>query len=387
MKTRPELKTNPADVPEFTFVLGRVHDKIGGPTRTIWGYVEGLEGDGVITRIVGLGSSADMETSFAEARASSLLGLDGGRWAQLKGLYRLYQGQHEGATLAVVGVWHLAFFAIGLFTTVRRLTGRTPPVPVILIPTMSLTDYDWSKRRRIKTLIRPLVSLILKRIDGVIFASTGEHDESSPATWERAEIILHPSVSISSSFVKMELPRDIDILFVGRIAPQKDIPLLFRSLTSLPPGATLHIVGDGHRDYVNEMKSEAERLGVASRVIWHGWKSHEETLKFFGRARVVAVTSLVENYCHAAVEALVAEADLVLVNRVMSAPDFAGLADIDVTEPKPELFASALLHRLKTWDARADNRKASASAIRQACSPDGAARRLREFISSPRINV
>lgn len=365
---------------EVTFALGRVHDKIGGPTRTIWGYVQGLEAQGTRTRIAGIGTTADLESSFADAGATKLSAIGGGVFPTLVELFKLYR--NSASAIVIVGVWHLPFFWLGGLKIASKIAPWLGSPRMILVPTMSLTSYDWAKHRLLKLCSSPFVRFILQSIDGVVFASTGELEASRPRSWSRSQVILHPSVSISSYAPSHpDVARDIDVLFVGRLDAQKDLPLLLRSFSQLHGEHVLHIVGDGAPDYVNELKWHAEQLGIQNRVIWHGWKSHTETLGLFARARVVAVTSVVENYCHAAVEALVAETDLVLVERVMSAKDFARLADIDVTPAHSAAVASAMQSRLESWVNRRKSRKGSAEEIRHACDPRVAARALSTFIS------
>lgn len=366
----------------YTFVLGRVHDKIGGPTRTIWGYVEGLESIDARTKIVGLGTAGEMTKNFSGSKATELLGISGTIAAKAQALFRIYRNQQPGDAIVVVGAWHLSFFVIGILRVLSNLLPRHRSRPVILIPTMSLTTYDWAKHRFVKRCLRPVVGIILSKIDGVVFASTGERDLSGPQSWRRSEVILHPSVSITAETTKSTGLRDLDVLFVGRLDPQKDLPLLFKGFADLKDQSSLHLVGDGDPEYVSTLKEEASKLGISSKVVWHGWKTHSETLEYFRRSRVVAVTSLVENYCHAAVEALVAEADLVLVDRVMSAADFARLADIDVTPASRDDLAQSLKSRLASWSDRSEVRRRSSSAISHACSPVGAASALRNFVAN-----
>ncbi|MFF1252985.1 glycosyltransferase family 4 protein [Pseudarthrobacter sp. NPDC058329] len=367
------------DAIEFTFVLGRVHDKIGGPTRTIWGYVEGLEARGRSTRVAGLGSPETLAGSFGQAKTQDLLAISGRAYEAWKVLYQLYRRQTPASALVIVGVWHLPFFVLGFLRVLSMVYPALGRHRILLIPTMSLTEYDWAKHRAVKSCIKPLVSLILRSMDGIIFASSGELELSSPRTWQRAEVVLHPSVSTNSA--PGSFARDLDVLFVGRLDPQKDIPLLLESFAKTSDRNVLHLVGDGSPEYVLELRHLAEGLGVAERIVWHGWKTHSETLEYFRRARVVAVTSLVENFCHAAVEALVAETDLVLVDRVMSAVDFARLADIDVTDAQSDLIASCIQARLDDWDSRHQLRSRSASAVRSACSPTEAAAAVELFIT------
>lgn len=56
------------------------------------------------------------------------------------------------------------------------------------------------------------------------------------------------------------------LLYVGRVVAEKDVDTAIRSLTELPPEATLRVVGDGDARYLADLERLAGRLGVAERV-------------------------------------------------------------------------------------------------------------------------
>lgn len=366
---------------QYTFLLGRVHDKIGGPTRTIQGYISGLVATGSRCSIAGLGTASDLHESFDTEGLADLVPISGTLVEKVISIYRLYRHSTENRPIIVVGVWHLAFFVAGfthfIFTLLRKARERR----LVLVPTMSLTEYDWAKHSRRKKALLPVVFLILRHLSGVVFASSGELTHSRPASWRENKVILHPTISVEHSAVRGSRDREFDLLFAGRLDPQKDIPLLIAALSKMPPPITLEVVGDGATDYRTELRALADQYGVAERIRWHGWKSHVETLDFLRNSRMVVVTSLVENFCHVAVEALVSECDVVLVDRVMSAADFVALADIEVVEADASKLASAISRRLATWSNRYQERASSAANVRAVCSPNSAANDLRRFIS------
>lgn len=369
----------------FTFVLGKVHGKIGGPTRTIWGYISGLTSDNSQCTVTGIGSETALEENFSNIPETRLTAISGGLLQQTLELTSLYrQRSRSSSVILVIGVWHLPFFVLGSLKALQGFFGFGRNVTLILVPTMSLTEYDWAKHFFVKKCLKPLVAVILRGINGVVFASSGEMALSGPSTWKNSTVILHPTVSADHHAAAPDSIRDMDVLFVGRLDPQKDIPLLLRSFSKMSPHRRLDIVGDGDDRYVTELSLLAKNLGIADRVTWHGWKNHSDTLDIIRRAKAVAVTSVVENYCHVAVEALVSGCELVLVDRVMSAADFASLADIDVVEPDPTQIADRLDERLSSWSNRSVSRAAAAIAVRDACSPSSASASIRIFARDSR---
>jgi glycosyltransferase involved in cell wall biosynthesis len=63
---------------------------------------------------------------------------------------------------------------------------------------------------------------------------------------------------------------------VARLDPVKDIPTFLRSARMVAaerPDAMFAIVGGGRPDYRDELEAEADRLGIADRVIWAGHRT------------------------------------------------------------------------------------------------------------------
>lgn len=373
-------------VPEYVFVLGNVHNKIGGPTRTISGYVSGLLSLGSKCSIAGVGSEWDIEEAFGDVGSCKLIPVGGGLLHKVTSIISLYRQAGSRTAFVVVGVWHLPFFVLGVTNLIYAFLRISTCKKIVLVPTMSLTQYDWAKHAWKKKALLPLVAIILRGLTGVIFASSGELEKSRPSSWRNSCVILHPTVSVERPLKMTPSARDINILFAGRLDPQKDLGLLFMTLSLIDPGVGLNVVGDGEEPFKEELKSLARDLGIENRITWHGWKTHAETLSFLQRSRAVVVTSLVENFCHVAVEAIVSECDVILVDRVMSATDFASLADIDVVKPAPRALASAISQRLSSWDDRSNTRATSSINIKDVCHPASAAAKLQLFMNSAHLS-
>ncbi|MGI8803961.1 MAG: glycosyltransferase family 4 protein [Solirubrobacteraceae bacterium] len=60
------------------------------------------------------------------------------------------------------------------------------------------------------------------------------------------------------------------LLYVGRIDPRKGVATLLAALPTLPPQATVRIVGGGEQRHLRELRELAHRLGVADRVDFAG---------------------------------------------------------------------------------------------------------------------
>ena len=120
------------------------------------------------------------------------------------------------------------------------------------------------------------------------------------STYMRDELIANglPGGRIS---VLAPLPGDIEIevepfpeesaaiLFVGQLVRGKGVDLLLRALARIRRPWRLVIAGDGNMR--PDLERLSRRLGLARRTIFLGRLNHEETLRLYGRALIVAVPS------------------------------------------------------------------------------------------------
>jgi glycosyltransferase involved in cell wall biosynthesis len=133
---------------------------------------------------------------------------------------------------------------------------------------------------------------------------------TSPALTTEARRRLGPSVRIaelpnpvldSLPALDESLRRPWQVCAIGRLVPQKNIPLLLRTIASLPDlPVTVDIVGDGEqRDWLQQL---AASLGVADRVRFVG--AVQDVRPYLARAQVLLLTSDFEGYPSVVVEAL-----------------------------------------------------------------------------------
>lgn len=318
--------------------IGQLWLGIGGPFQTLAAYVRLLHSRGLDINIVALSPPLGVE-STGEAGGETVHYLRSGiaLWPDLFCLaWRL-----RGDTVVIFGVWHPVFFANGL---VMLLPKRLHPGRRILVPTQSLSQWDWSKHATVKRLLRPLVAFLLSRFDMVIFATRGEQQISTPTVAEaRASVVYHPIAAVSTSQRDCGVFDECTIALMARIEEQKDLPLFLRTLACLPAHWRAEIIGDGDQRYVQRLKEYAESLGCASRITWHGWLSRDAAHERLAASEVLLVTSHAENYCHSAVEAMALSVPVVMVDRVAAAVDLEANGTGLVGASEPEGLADAVL--------------------------------------------
>ena len=66
----------------------------------------------------------------------------------------------------------------------------------------------------------------------------------------------------------------VDLLFVGQLVRGKGVQLLLEAMARMRTPRTLDVVGSGY--LVAKLKAQAERVGLAGRVRWHGYQTNPQ---------------------------------------------------------------------------------------------------------------
>lgn len=104
------------------------------------------------------------------------------------------------------------------------------------------------------------------------------------------------------------------ILFVGRVTGEKQIDVLLRAMTLLPAelDAKLDIIGGG--DQFKHLQHMAGELGIADRVVFHGYVTEEQLRAAYTAASVFAMPSIAELQSIATMEAMATALPIVAAN-------------------------------------------------------------------------
>jgi glycosyltransferase involved in cell wall biosynthesis len=322
--------TNPPDQQRVLILFGEYGDHIGGPFKTLSNYRDLLRDAGHDVHVGALSAdSREHDSSVRLYRPHNLF--------QVIGIIRTIL-HYRRASIVVFGVWHLMFFLLGISTLLLPWTFRS----CTLIPTHSLGRLDWAKHRFVKRVLRPAVTMMIKRYRTVMFASLGERATSSPLpTGPNYRVGYHPMKNppIRPSGVGQA---PFHLSFLGRISPEKDVPFLFQVLARLPERWVLQIVGSGEKSYVHALRAQAEALGVSERITWLGWLPPEKAYEAVGRSTFLTVASHSENYCHAAVEAMALGVPVIMLDRIASSVDFASAKCAAVCGSTPREMADEI---------------------------------------------
>ena len=137
------------------------------------------------------------------------------------------------------------------------------------------------------------------------------------------------------------------LLYLGTLEPRKNIPTLLEAFRELREVYSrkekLALVG-GKGWLYDEIFAKAQRLGLASEVLFPGYVSNEEQLLWYHGASAFAYPSLYEGFGLPVLEAMACACPVICSN-VTSLPEVAGKAALFV-EPKDEEAIAEAMRRI-----------------------------------------
>jgi glycosyltransferase involved in cell wall biosynthesis len=182
------------------------------------------------------------------------------------------------------------------------------------------------------------------------------------------DTIIHNSVDTSVFQYKMHKPNSIpQLLFVGRLDAQKNIPMLIRVVAYLNKQqitSYLTIIGGGDSILLKQL---AHELGIAHLVSFKGSQSKETIASFMQQSDVLVLSSIAENSPCVIGEALCCGLPVIStqVGGIMELVDDSNgclVEDFDI-----QTYAEVLQHMLhKNWDKASIAKEASLRFSREA---------------------
>ena len=114
-----------------------------------------------------------------------------------------------------------------------------------------------------------------------------------------ARTVVIPNYVDTEPFGPVSSPnRDLDVIFVGRLSPQKNIKALLTAIR--PLDVRIALVGQG--ELGNELKREFQSLN--GRILWVGTVPNEALPGYLNRAKLFVLPSLYEGHPKALIEAM-----------------------------------------------------------------------------------
>jgi glycosyltransferase involved in cell wall biosynthesis len=176
-----------------------------------------------------------------------------------------------------------------------------------------------------------------------------------PASWDKLRIV-HCGVDASLFPLRRHEGRGRRLLFVGRLAPEKGCLLLLEAVAQLSD-VTLDVVGDGPSRAA--LRERAAALGIADRVVFHGYMDEAGVRQRLAETDVFVMTSFAEGVPVVLMEALAAGVPAV-ATRIAGIPELIedGVTGFLVPPAEPTATAEMVRRLLDNPDLR--NRIAAA---------------------------
>lgn len=233
------------------------------------------------------------------------------------------------------------------------LIARARGIPYILRPLGTLTGYGMTRRAKLKRASFSLIEApILRRAAAVHFTSKEEENEAVALDVKLRSVVVPLGVEGTrpgdGNRIEAEHPSLCGkraLLYLSRIDPKKNIEALLEAYAATHEArqnSMLLIAGSGEANYAESLKSRAEALGIADRLIWLGHVDGQKKQDVFARADIFVLPSFSENFGIAAVEAMLAGLPCILGEGVAVANAAAAEGAALSVAPDANAMASAL---------------------------------------------
>jgi colanic acid/amylovoran biosynthesis glycosyltransferase len=139
---------------------------------------------------------------------------------------------------------------------------------------------------------------------------------AAPADWPKLHIV-HCGVDPAQFPPRREIAAGTNLLFIGRLAAAKGLPILLEAMTKLP-NATLTIAGDGPDRRL--LESQSQQLSLAARVRFAGYQTPDQIRALLAQADLFVMTSFAEGVPVVLMEAMAAGVP-VIATRIAGIPE------------------------------------------------------------------
>lgn len=196
-------------------------------------------------------------------------------------------------------------------STAAMAVARHLQIPYILRSIGQLQRWSLQQSAARKRLMLRLIERRnLKGARRLHFTSLAEQHEASDLRLDVPSFVLPLGVELSRAQPPaLKSIGDVQLLFLSRLHPKKQLPLLLEALASLRRRRSdchlhLHIAGDGDPSYVRSLHELAQQLGLSQCVSWHGFVAGSAKAALFEQADWFVLPSAAENFGIAVAEAL-----------------------------------------------------------------------------------
>ena len=150
---------------------------------------------------------------------------------------------------------------------------------------ISLTDGTLYSERDISLLQKLSRKIISNHSDAFIASSTKSKEKLLSWNVSPSKIFISYLTEDLSKYLKLKTNSQKNvILYVGRICEGKGLDLLFRSLFHINLKYELHVVGNGDKNDISQLKKLAQDLDISDNIVWCGYKEGDDLIKEYENA-------------------------------------------------------------------------------------------------------
>jgi glycosyltransferase involved in cell wall biosynthesis len=311
---------NPRQPQRVLHVIPSISPRRGGPSQAVLAMVAAQRAQGLAAAIV----------TTNDDGPSLLQDLAPGRWQWVQGVPVLVWGRwspplrvlREFAIAPGLLAWlatHASRYDLlhihALFSfpsTAAMALARRQQLPYIVRTIGQLQHWSLRQSRGRKRLLLHLIERRnLAAAAALHFTSRAEQQEAAALGLPAPSFVL--PLGVDPAPISQPQPgapgRPVQLLFLSRLHPKKQLPLLLEALALLRrrcPDAPWHlqIAGAGESTYEVLLRQQAQRLGLDKQLQWHGFVVGEAKRSLLRQADWFVLPSAAENFGIAAAEAL-----------------------------------------------------------------------------------
>lgn len=150
---------------------------------------------------------------------------------------------------------------------------------------ISLTDGTLHSESNISFLQKLSRKIISNYSDAFIASSTKSKEKLLSWNISASKIFISYLTEDLSKYLNLKINSQKNvILYVGSICERKGLDLLFKSLSHINLRYELHIVGNGNKNDISQLKELAQGLGISDNIIWCGYKEGDDLIKEYENA-------------------------------------------------------------------------------------------------------
>jgi glycosyltransferase involved in cell wall biosynthesis len=193
----------------------------------------------------------------------------------------------------------------------------------------------------LETYKRLLLKRVLKSAAKIICLSEPQKELiAAKYTLPLESIVVIPNGVSEKYFVDEKVAEKAvpHLLFVGRLAPQKNLPLLIKAVTQMRTSVIVDIVGEGEER--EKIEALIQKCGLQN-VKLHGKKTGQELIELYNSADIFVLPSLKEGVSLSMLEALAAGLPVVASDSPEIRP-ILGECGLLIQDPTPTNYAKAL---------------------------------------------